>query len=75
LRALRADGVRNFSESCVKLDSAHGLKLVDHFTPGNWLRLEANDSDSGASGPLMSHNSAAISSAAELPTGMITNPR
>jgi hypothetical protein len=47
------DGVNNFSESVLKLDPAHGLKLVDWFTPGNWSYLDTYDLDLSSSGPLL----------------------
>src|SRR6202049_291926 len=47
------DGVKNFSESVLKLDPANGLKLVDWFTPGNWSYLDANDRDLSSSGPML----------------------
>jgi len=51
------DGVHNFSESVLRLDPAHGLKLVDWFTPSNWSALDAADRDLSGSGPtvLASH--------------------
>ena len=47
------DGVNDFSESALKLDPANGLKLVDWFTPGNWIYLDAYDKDLSSSGPLL----------------------
>ncbi|MFO1465465.1 MAG: choice-of-anchor D domain-containing protein [Steroidobacteraceae bacterium] len=47
------DGVNNFSESVLKLDLAHGLKLIDWFTPSNWSALDAGDLDLTSSGPLL----------------------
>ena len=47
------DGVHNFSESVLKLDPTNGLKLVDWFTPSNWLTLDNNDLDLTSSGPMM----------------------
>jgi hypothetical protein len=47
------DGLENFSESVLKLDPAHGLKLVDWFTPGNWSALDTQDLDLTSSGPLL----------------------
>jgi hypothetical protein len=47
------DGVRNFSESAIKLDPARGLRLIDWFTPGNWSDLDSADSDLTGSGPLL----------------------
>jgi hypothetical protein len=47
------DGVHNFSESVLRLDPAHGLKLVDWFTPSNWSALDAGDLDLSASGPMV----------------------
>ena len=47
------DGVRNFSESVLCLDSVHGLQLVDWFTPSNWSTLDGNDLDLAASGPML----------------------
>jgi uncharacterized protein (TIGR03437 family) len=41
------DGVRNFSESFVKLTGA-GLSLTDWYTPGNWQALSRNDYDLSA---------------------------
>ncbi len=47
------DGVNNFSESALKLDPAHGLALVDWFTPSDWSTMDAQDQDLSGSGPLM----------------------
>jgi hypothetical protein len=47
------DGVNNFSESVLKLDPAHGLSLVDWFTPAGWLNLDNSDTDLSGSGPLL----------------------
>ncbi len=47
------DGVNNFSESVLKLDPANGLKLIDWFTPSNWLTLDNDDLDLTSSGPMM----------------------
>jgi hypothetical protein len=47
------DGVHNFSESVLRLDPAHGLKLVDWFTPSNWSALDAADLDLSGSGPMV----------------------
>ena len=47
------DGVNNFSESVLKLDPAHGLSLVDWFTPSNWLTLDNQDLDLTSSGPML----------------------
>jgi hypothetical protein len=49
------DGVHDFTESVLKLDpaSAHGLALVDYFTPGNWSTLDSKDQDLRSSGPLL----------------------
>jgi hypothetical protein len=47
------DGVKNFSESVLKLDPTDGLKLVDWFTPSNWRYLDAQDLDLSSSGPLL----------------------
>jgi hypothetical protein len=47
------DGINNFSESALKLDAAHGLALVDWFTPSNWSAMDSSDQDLSSSGPLM----------------------
>jgi len=47
------DGVNNFNESALRLDPAHGLNLVDWFTPSNWSAMDANDEDLTSSGPLL----------------------
>jgi hypothetical protein len=47
------DGINNFGQTCVKLDPRQGLKLIDYFTPGNWVHLDAHDFDLGASGPVL----------------------
>src|SRR5262249_47443240 len=47
------DGVNNFSESLLKLDPAHGLSLVDWFTPSNWVALDNSDTDLASAGPLL----------------------
>src|SRR5260370_1154650 len=45
------DGVSNFSESFIKLNSA--LTLADWFTPANHANLDGGDSDLDTSGPLL----------------------
>ncbi len=47
------DGVKDFSESVLKLDPSNGLQLVDWFTPANWSYLDTNDYDLGSSGPML----------------------
>ncbi len=47
------DGVHNFSETVLKLDPSHGLKLVDWFTPSIWQSLDAHDLDLTSSGPML----------------------
>jgi len=47
------DGVHNFSESVLKLDPAHGLRLLDWFTPSNWSALDRGDLDLSGSGPML----------------------
>ena len=47
------DGVHNFSESVLKLDPSHALKLTDWFTPYNWPTLDNHDQDLSSSGPLL----------------------
>jgi hypothetical protein len=47
------DGINNFSESVLKLDPAQGLRLVDWFTPSNWLTLDQQDLDLTSSGPML----------------------
>ena len=47
------DGVKNFSESVLKLDPANALQLDNWFTPDNWNTLDMNDQDISSSGPLM----------------------
>jgi len=47
------NGVNDFSESALKLDPANGLALLDWFTAGNWMYLDANDLDLSSSGPLL----------------------
>jgi len=47
------DGVNNFSESVLKLDPAHGLALVDWFTPAVWEALDDADADLSGSGPML----------------------
>jgi hypothetical protein len=47
------DGVNDFSESALKLDPAHGLKLLDWFTPSAWSYMDTNDRDLSSSGPLL----------------------
>ena len=37
----------------LKLDPAHGLGLVDWFTPSNWLTLDNQDLDLTSSGPML----------------------
>ncbi|MGD0962050.1 MAG: hypothetical protein ABSB19_19750, partial [Methylomonas sp.] len=45
------DGVNNFSESLLKLDS--GLRLIDWFTPGDWATLDNEDNDLSSAGPIL----------------------
>jgi uncharacterized protein (TIGR03437 family) len=45
------DGVRNFSQSFVKV-SAKGSATLDSFTPSNWASMSANDDDLSA-GPAL----------------------
>lgn len=45
------DGVRNFGESFLKLDSQ--LHLMDWFTPGNHLYLDSIDADLDSSGAML----------------------
>ena len=47
------NGVHNFPESVLKLDPAHGLRLVDWFTPSNWSALNGGDKDLASAGPLL----------------------
>ncbi len=47
------DGVGNFSESALKLDTANHLALVDWFTPHNWSSLDTHDLDLSSSGPAL----------------------
>jgi len=47
------DGVHNFSESVLKLDPSQSLKLLDWFTPYNWMTLDSHDQDLSSSGPLL----------------------
>ncbi|HLZ99212.1 MAG TPA: hypothetical protein VKP66_14835, partial [Steroidobacteraceae bacterium] len=47
------DGVNDFSESVLKFDVSNGLKLVDWFTPSNWLWLDNHDHDLTSSGPML----------------------
>jgi len=45
------DGVSNFGESFLKFSS--NLKLLDWFTPANWIELNKHDYDLGATGPML----------------------
>ncbi len=45
------DGVRNFSESFLKLSKS--LTLLDWFTPDNWSALNGGDSDLGSGGTML----------------------
>ena len=48
------DGITNFGESFLKFSSANKtLTMVDWFTPDNWLNLNGDDSDLGASGAIL----------------------
>ncbi|QWF72007.1 putative Ig domain-containing protein [Methylomonas paludis] len=47
------DGISNFTESLLKFDTHQHLKLVDWFTPANWLHLDKWDMDMASSGPLL----------------------
>jgi hypothetical protein len=47
------DGVTNFTESALRLDPAQGLKLIDYFTPQNYLSMDAQDQDLSSSGPTL----------------------
>lgn len=42
-----------YAESLVKLDPAHGLKVVGSWTPWNWCDLDRKDQDLGGSGPVL----------------------
>lgn len=45
------DGVRNFGQSFLKLNSS--LSLLDWFTPDNWSTLNGRDSDLGSGGAML----------------------
>ena len=45
--------MHNFSESVLKLDPAHGLSLLDWFTPSNWSSLDSRDLDLASAGPML----------------------
>ena len=45
------DGVHNFTNSLLKLDS--NLNLLDWFTPSNWNTLDITDNDLSGSGPTL----------------------
>jgi outer membrane protein assembly factor BamB len=47
------DGINNFSESALRLDTTQHLKLIDWFTPENWGSLDSADLDLSSSGPLL----------------------
>jgi hypothetical protein len=63
------DGVNNFSESVLKLDPSHGLKLVDWFTPSNWSFMDGSDLDLSSSGPLLIPGTALLAGGGK--TGML----
>jgi hypothetical protein len=52
-RQKTADGVYNFCESVIKLDPSQALKIVDYFTPSNYVDLDSDDVDVSSSGPLL----------------------
>jgi predicted RecA/RadA family phage recombinase len=47
------DGLKDFSESVLKLDPADDLELVDWFTPSSWSTMDAKDQDLTSSGPML----------------------
>ena len=46
-------GGSDFGMSVVKLDSVHGLAVVDYFSPYNHVALSADDIDFSSSGPVL----------------------
>jgi uncharacterized protein (TIGR03437 family) len=47
------DGVQAWGESVLRLSTGNGLNAVDYFTPAEWVTLNANDTDMGATGPVL----------------------
>ena len=47
------DGIRNFGESFLKLNTTSGFALTDWFTVYNWEYLNSVDRDLGSSGPIL----------------------
>ena len=47
------DGVTNFGDSLLKLNTSSGLSLSDWFTPSDQANLDANDLDFGAGGAVV----------------------
>jgi IPT/TIG domain len=67
------DGVNNFSESALKLDPAHGLGLLDWFTPSNWLGMDNADSDLSGSGPLLVPGTSLLVGGGKIPLLYVLN--
>ncbi len=54
------DGVANFSESILKLDTNNALRRADYFTPSNWSTLDQQDLDLTSSGPMLVPNTSLL---------------
>ena len=47
------DGVQTWGESVLRISTSAGLNAVDYFVPAEWNDLNNNDTDMGASGPVL----------------------
>jgi hypothetical protein len=47
------DGVQDWGESVLRITTNGGLNVADYFTPSDWMTLNDNDTDMGASGPVL----------------------
>ena len=47
------DDVASWGESVLRLTTGSGLNLADYFTPAEWNELNNNDTDTGATGPVL----------------------
>ena len=48
-----SDGVAAWGESVLRITTSGGLTAADYFTPAEWMMLNNNDVDMGASGPVL----------------------
>jgi uncharacterized protein (TIGR03437 family) len=47
------DGLQTWGESVLRISTSGGLNAVDYFVPAEWNDLNNNDTDMGASGPVL----------------------